>query len=220
VISRLFSTVTFVVAIAAGLSSDSASAATVTLFEVDFDTAGDFGGFVDFQNRLASVSVSGGTLNGIGGSGNDPQLRTAEGTLAADLSALASATLEIRIRNSNSTTPAISGGLSHIEFSGAAANNVAGLPVSNFSFTPTTTNTFQVFSIDAKAVLAGVSGNDGVLRSIRLDPINSPGVNGSSFEIDFIRLTGVTAVPEPSSMMLLSLGGLLVVARRRRRVSI
>lgn len=193
------------------------ASADVIVFEFDFNTDNDNQGLIDFSNRLASSNVMGGVLSGTGGANNDPQLRTTGGLFALDLGALPDATLEIRMRNS--TGDVVNGGLSHRSFVGAGAGNTAGLPLTNFSFLPTAANTFQIFTRDAKAILAGVgdagSVNDNVLRSLRLDPINTSPVAGNTFEIDYIRIT-TTAVPEPTSASILCLaaGGLLV--RRRR----
>lgn len=201
----------------------SSSAATTVLFDANFDTDGDFQGFVDFQSRLSSFSVASGSASGTGGANNDPQLRTASGTLAIDLANLSNATLEIRLRNS--TGVGFSGGLSFREFSGAGAGNVGGLPVTNFSFTPAAANTFEIFTLDAKTLLAGVSDfapftNDNILRSIRLDPMNgsaSDPVSGVTFDIDYVRVTTVTAIPEPgSAIALLGVAGFGLMARRRR----
>jgi hypothetical protein len=189
------------------------ASADITLFDANFDTDGDFQGFVNFQDRLSVATVAGGVFSGTGGSNNDPQLRTAAGTLAVDLSSLPDATLEIRMKNS--TGESINGGLSFIEFVGATASNTAGLPVVNFNATPIAADTFEIFKFDAKAILAGLAGTDNVLRSIRFDPLNVGPVSGNTFEIDYVRFT--TSVPEPTSLTLLGLGSVLTFVRRRRR---
>jgi hypothetical protein len=127
-------------------------------------SACDYQGFVDFQHRLAVDAVAVGVLSGTGESNNDPQLRTAEGTLALDLNSLPDATLEIRLKNS--TGESINGGINCIEFVGATASNTAGLPVLNFDATPIAADSFEIFKFDAKAILAGFAGTDNVLRSI------------------------------------------------------
>jgi hypothetical protein len=207
------------IAIIALTAFSSIATADLVLFEFDFNTDGDTQGLIDFSGRLQtnSYDATNGVLVGTGGASNDPQLRTIGGLLAVDLGSLPDATLEIRMRNS--TGGAVSGGLSHISFDGPNAGNTAGLPLSNFSFTPTAANTFEVFTVDAKAVLAAVgnagSANDNVLRSLRLDPINDAPVAGDTFEIDYIRIT-TTAVPEPTSAAILGLASCGLLFRRRR----
>ena len=58
---------------------------------------------------------------------------------------------------------------------------------------------------------------DGNLNLLRIDPLaDGDAQAGRSFEIDYIRLLEGSAIPEPSSVLLSILGGVLVFARRRR----
>ena len=159
------------------------------LYEANFDTNGDFEGWVDFQNRLATSTVAGGVWSGVGGANNDPQLRTAEGTLSVDMNGLGKVNLQIRAKNGTGT--AITGGASYISFLTAAANNTAGLPVVNFNFTPTAPDTFELFNVDVKSIVDGLAGTDGVLRSLRLDLMNDGPLLGKTFELDYVRLVEI-----------------------------
>ena len=214
-----FSGILFLIAV---IATPLSSCADVIVHEFDFNTDGDNQGLIDFADRLPTDAVAGGVFSGTAGSNNDPQLRTQQGILSLDIGSLTDATLEIRAKNS--TGGAISGAISFISFVGAGAANQAGVPVpaaQGFSFVPAAADTFQVFTIDAKALLAGVVGdgvttNDGIVRSLRLDPVNNAGsgISGDTFEIDYIRIT--TAVPEPSTAAILGLSSLGLGFRRRK----
>ncbi|MEN1678986.1 MAG: hypothetical protein AAGJ46_05305 [Planctomycetota bacterium] len=181
------------------------------VYQAEFDTDGDFEGWVDFQNRLGSSTVSGGVWSGSGGTSGDPQLRTTGGAVEVDLSAFPA--VELQIRAKNNTGEQMIGGVSYVSFVGPAANNTPGLPTVNFNFTPAAADTFEVFKVDVKSIIAGLAGTDNVLRSIRLDVINTP-VTGDTFEIDWVR---VVAIPEPSLMLPLSAAATCVATARRRR---
>lgn len=184
--SKLFFA-TFLSAIALIAVSNHTPVSGQILYEANFDDPnGSFEGWVDFQNRLASSVVTGGVWAGTGGSANDPQLRTAEGTVVVDLTGVSEASLQIRMRNS--TGENIQGGASYVSFVGPSATNTAGNPVVNFTFTPSDPNTFELFNFDIKSFIDGQSGSDGIVRGIRLDPIGIPPFSGKTFEIDFIRI--------------------------------
>ncbi|MEN1678989.1 MAG: dockerin type I domain-containing protein [Planctomycetota bacterium] len=161
------------------------------LYEASFDSDGDFEGWVDFQNRLSSATVAGGVLAGVGGANNDPQLRTAEGTLNVDLNLVDDAVFQVRAKSSEGGP--IAGGLSYISYVGPNATNTPGLPVINFNFTPAAPDEFELFSVNAKSIIDSLGGTDGVLRSVRLDVINNAPLTGQTFEVDFIRVVALDA---------------------------
>jgi hypothetical protein len=191
--------------------------------------------WVDFANRITTdfngsegyATASGGgsetVLAGAAGN-NDPQVRSdfepgfdktlvdgLELRLRVDVDnnsayddALVAANLSVFWGTSPYATP-------------GAANQTAPNNQYNFNFgAPTTLVPESDGWHVATWVLTPGSLTQGVgdtVRSLRIDPVN--GITGASFELDYFR---VSAVPEPSALALLGIGGALaLVARRNRR---
>ena len=204
------------------LSSLGSLSAATTLVEWGFNTGGDFEGWVDFQNR-GSSTVSGGSLSGT--AGGDVQIRSQGGAANpllltgnfVDAGDYLDLTFEVTI--SQAVANSVSIGFVNKEYNGAAAGNSAGLPVVQTAEgqNVTSANTFVTLTWDVKAILeagdttpAESTFQDAVLRGIRFDPINTNG----GYSIDSMRLVG-TAIPEPSTGILLGLASLALFRRSR-----
>lgn len=196
------------------------SAMAGIIYQAEFNTDGDFEGWVDFQNRLSSVAVSGGTVSGTAGVSGDPQLRTSAGTVGLDLGALPDATLEFRVKSSFGGTVLLA--YSFREYVGAGAGNPLPNAVGTTNFTLAAVDTFETFTLDIKSALAGVNNagtvlNDNILRALRIDPVNGSGagsITDETFEVDFLRIS--TTIPEPASMGLIVMGLAVSTMTRRR----
>jgi|GEM_PF-5253355 len=74
-------------------------------------------------------------------------------------------------------------------------------------------NGFQLLTWDISSVVAATSGN------IRFDFFGGPGTSDAPAnvgEVDFIRVSDNSVIPEPASLALLGLGGMALLGRRRK----
>lgn len=214
------------------VAAQASSAAVLSVAEFNVD--GDQEGFVDFQGagaeRITGETVAGGVLAGITAS-NDPQLRkfTTDGlAVAGDNSNNFSFTvadyigLEMRFKvdlGNNDTADATAATFSLVIYDSNTAGDPAVVnPVSVIVNVANQSlgadNEFNTYSFDfSGAAFANfVNFTDGVAEGIRLDIVNAN--SGSGFEIDYIRLI---PVPEPASLVLVSLGLLALVKRSQNR---
>lgn len=190
-----------------------ADGAVVKAFE--FESATDLNEWnTALTLNTTGLAVSGGTINGTA-SGNDPQLRIALGGLTPSVGETWS-TVEFRVRE---TEDLASGG-------GVVAFNNIGIVV---AVSGTGAGTFPN---SATAVASGdgfytvtqdiSSFGSGAITTFRVDPIGGASSNSNSqtadnvFEVDYIRISDTSVIPEPSSWSLFALGTGLVALRRRR----
>lgn len=197
-----------------GYNSDSTTAA-----------AGD-NDWVDFSNRMTSDSyavASGGTESVLASTSasNDPQVRS---DFALGLNKASIESFELRLRIDKDGANGYDDTLANGDFnvfwgSTAYVNPGAGnIADTNINLGNPTTLVDQgdgwhlaTWTIPAGGLTAGANPN---LVSLRIDPVNGPAGNGDSFEIDYLRISGV---PEPSSTTLLGLCVIAAGFRRSRR---
>lgn len=182
-----------------GLALVGACQAQTQLYSAEFNTNGNFEGWVDFQNRGGGQVTGGAFRLVVPNSGNlDIQMRSAQGTLGSqniDVSAYQEVYLEIMIRASIAPDQGAAGA-SHVSYVGAAANNIAGNPglgLGTQALPSANTWTHMVWPL--KSVVQGRAGSDNILRGIRLDPTAGNGKQGSVVEIDWIRITADEFAP-------------------------
>lgn len=187
--------------------SHSAAAAVVASFE--FEDAGQPEGW-NLVNASRSVNGNG-FLRG-NPSSNDPQMtRAAVNQLTRTVGSTAWDELIVVVSeyDAPSNNPGDAGSLiTDMDTTGIIAvfNTVnLGAP------TPSVVdgNGFVTLTWDLSGETSLTSGN------IRIDPVGGPDTNGNSFFVDSITFTDNAVIPEPASLVLLGLGGLLMLNRRR-----
>lgn len=184
-----------------------ASAEAATIAEWNFNTNGNSEGWA-VGNNITGLTTSGGFLSGTASNG-DPQL--VNSPLNLSLGAGQSwQEVVFRVRETPSPVSFSPTGLV-VQFNGGGMNGVnlygsVGTAVDSG-------NGFQTVTVDVSGLGTGTT-----VTSLRIDPIGGPDAAGSTFDLDFIRLTAtdpVAAIPEPSAF-LLGVLGLLGLLRRRR----
>lgn len=203
-------------ALCVAVTAGTASAAVVEDFQ--FNTIGDTEGWTALANidgpgsGPAFIVADGDSLNGLA-NGGDPRL----GRLA--LNATTTATWDaviFRVRETTETDQVVNTfdptGLVLV-VNGTTGTFGGGTVLSDSSLFSATASGDGFFTVTADISSLGSTDID----QLRLDPIGAPDANNNLFEVDFIQVTDTTLVPEPGSIALLSLSGLLVAGRRRRR---
>lgn len=200
---------TSTLAILALLVSPLANAATVAVY--DFNSASDLAEWTPNTSSVNGLAVSGGTINGTA-SGNDPQLRTAPASALTPASGETWSAVEFRVREVQDEVPG-----------GTVAFNPVGLIV-GLNVTTFSTGFNAVDSGDGyyTVTLDISSFGSTSISNFRLDPIGGASSNsnsqtaGNTFEVDYIRISDTSIIPEPSAWGLLALGAGLTLLRRRR----
>ncbi|MEP4079386.1 PEP-CTERM sorting domain-containing protein [Haloferula sp.] len=181
--------------------------------------------WVDFSNRINSDSLttaSGGSESVLAGTSasNDPQVRSDFG-FGIDKADVESFVLRIRIDkdNANGFDDTLVNGDFTVFWGSTSYVNPGATNIGDTNFNlgnPTTLVTqsngwhLATWNIPVGGLTAGANPN---LESARIDPTNLAAGNGDSWEIDYFTINGV---PEPSSALLIALGGLAMGIRRRR----
>lgn len=183
-----------------------------TIAEWNFGTNGDTEGWDPALNSSA-LTVASDLLSGTATT-NDPQLVNSGLTLSLAVGQTWDQ-LVFRVRETQNEAPA--GTVSAFNATGliVAFNGSAAAGFSyNTGFTGVDSGDgFFTVSLDVSALPSGTT-----VTSLRLDPIGGAApnsnseTNGNTFEVDFVR---ITAVPEPSAALLLSIGALGLLRRRR-----
>lgn len=211
--------------------------AAVTLLEVDFSGSGSVGSFnqANSQFTVLDSKISSATFSSIGGSNNTSSwVYDGTGTAATNTDLHVSSTfggptrfdldlglatagqsytiqsVEIDIRASNSAG-------TNWEFGYRDTSNATQLVGTQNINTQSGANPITTYSIDLSgenlsatdSSRTWVQGGTGNLRFLFFDPT---GTGNDNFQVDAIRLIGV---PEPTTVLLLSIGSLGLLRRRR-----
>lgn len=209
---------------AAGSSSgwvDFEAGATNTAGRITSTTVGTVAFSEGFVSGVTGAS-GGSVLQGVS-NGNDPQVRSQFGSpIVGNLADVTTITLRLRIDVNkdgifNDALSPTSFSLYYGESSyvSPGAQNATGGVNRLLIFTTLVAQGSDFFYVATYSGLDLTNGGaiTGGLASLRIDPTNGSGGNGSPFEID--RLT-VVSVPEPTGASIL-LSGLVVLLVRRRR---
>lgn len=199
--------------------SQNASAALLADFQ--FNTVGDVEGWV--INNGSGVVADGDSLN-FTPTGNDSQalFGVANGPAVITLPSGAQVTtVVIRYRRTDS----VDGVVSPHEDTGTIVQLFRPAPPNNNVVNISGAAIGRVVDTDGFSILTADfspgGGNDytfdadGIAR-LRVDVVGNATSVGDLIEIDYIQVFDDSPIPEPSSLALLGLGGLLIARRRRR----
>lgn len=197
------------------LSASSINAAVISINPTNLVTSyislGEWNSDTDFEGwstaNVTNPTVSGGSYNGdVAQGANDPQpTRTNFSSLAIDLDSGNYSVVEVRISRT--------GTASRFDlFWGTTSNNgFSGTRKADTLTVPSDSN-FHIIQFDMSAEASWES----TLDDMRIDPFSDPDTAARSFEIDYVRVGQVGAVPEPGSALLSGLAAGLLLLRRRR----
>lgn len=183
------------------------------VYSWDFGTAGNTEGWTG--NNISGLTVAGDFITGTASS-NDPQLLIGGLTLDVDPVAAEWTTVTFAVRETDESLAVVDFnpvGLI-VQLNGGGASGL----IVNSGFTSTDLGG-GFFEVTADISAFGSS----TITSLRVDPIGGAAsnsnseTNGNFFEVDYIRVSdSLTAVPEPTSLAMLSTFGLGLLVRRRR----
>lgn len=189
-----------------------------TTYTIHFNSSADAPTSTVTVSTSPALAVSGGLLTGVASSG-DPRLiwNTATVSSTPIVSKLETETWTTIIFRVRETADPLTPGTVVNTFN--ATGLVIALSNSNSTTGATTISTTTLYSANTidldgfftiTANISGFLAND--IRYLRLDPIGGTDATNNRFEVDFIQ---INAVPEPSAMLLGSLGMLRLLRRRR-----
>ena len=176
-------------------------AALVQAFE--FNTPGDTEGFVGV-NANGVTTTAGGLLVGTAAT-TDPQVVNGTTTITATPGSTLT-TAVARIRQLDTTG-------SPMTYDPTGTLLIVGPPATNLGqgtrvADGTTGFTFVTWDLSAVSFTT-----PNTITSIRLDPVG--GTVGEGFQVDYLRISDSSPIPEPASLGLLGLGGVALLRRRR-----
>ena len=189
-----------------------------TTHTIDFDSSADAPTSTVTVSTSPALAVSGGLLTGVASSG-DPRLiwNTATVSSTPIVSKLETETWTTIIFHVRETADPLTPGTVVNTFNATGlviqlnSNNSATAATNIITTTLYSASTIGVdgfFTVTAD--ISSFLAND--IRYFRLDPIGGTDATNNRFEVDFIQ---INAIPEPSAMLLGSLGTLVMLRRRR-----
>lgn len=191
-----------------------ATISAATTFTIGFDSSDDLPTATTNVSTNPAIAVSGGLLIGVASSG-DPQLvwRTATVSSTPIVSKLESETWSTIVFRVRETASPLTPGTVVDTYDGtglltrlSSNNSPTGAVSDNNRSAVASGDGFFTYTAD----ISGFTAND--IRYIRVDPIGGGDAADNRFEIDFIQ---INAIPEPTTMILGSLGTLALLRRRR-----
>ena len=190
---------------AAVISIDPTNNVTNYISLGEWETPNDFEGWS--TTNVANASVSGGSYNGdVVTTANDPQpTRTNFSSLAINLDSGNYSVVEVRISRTGTASRF------DLFWGTTTANSFSGTRKAGTLTVPSDGN-FHIIQFDMSAEASWES----TLDDMRIDPFSDPDTAARSFEIDYVRVGQVGAVPEPGSALLSGLAAGLLLLRRRR----
>lgn len=193
-------------------------AAPILSFE--FNTPGDTegwqhnGGANGGTTGLTSVTTSGGegvltsTTSGPSTSGDLRVLYNPDFSIPAGFDSWSAVDIRFRQLDDQGAPRDLAGADSSLHL----GINAAAISINGSGFVEETPGD-QEFWYTATLDISGNGAND--ITQIRIDPITT--LRSANYELDYVRLSGVPAIPEPGSLAIIGVAFASIVTRSRRR---